>query len=162
MRKTHEGEEAGKVYDAFRSHAAIARKNRLLLTLLDDIRRANAEVSQPPPPPPGLETPSVLPFARGWSARCCWCRLIDLSLWVLSADDLQAFWAVRELCERGHRFFFAVGTATHARAARCVLPPSASACSTHEFRYQRGEKGCNQARSFVCRPPPLPHQKTNQ
>ncbi|CAM9661677.1 unnamed protein product, partial [Laminaria digitata] len=43
MRKTHEGEEAGKVYDAFRSHAAIARKNRLLLTLLDDIRRANAE-----------------------------------------------------------------------------------------------------------------------
>ena len=61
MRKTHEGEEAGKVYDAFRSHAAIARKNRLLLTLLDDIRRANAEVSHqyalPPPPPPVVETP---------------------------------------------------------------------------------------------------------
>ena len=55
MRKSHEGEEAVKVYDAFRSHAAIARKNRLLLRLLDDIRRANAEVSQPlnPPLPPG-------------------------------------------------------------------------------------------------------------
>lgn len=44
LRKAYEGEEAIKVYDAFRSHAAIARKNRLLLTLLDDIRQANAEV----------------------------------------------------------------------------------------------------------------------
>ena len=44
LRKAHEGEEAIKVYDAFRSHAAITRKNRLLLTLLDDIRQANAEV----------------------------------------------------------------------------------------------------------------------
>ncbi|CAN0284772.1 unnamed protein product, partial [Hapterophycus canaliculatus] len=43
LRKTHEGEEAIKVYDAFRSHAAVPRKNRLLLTLLDDIRQANAE-----------------------------------------------------------------------------------------------------------------------
>lgn len=44
LRKTHEGEDALKVYDAFRSHAAIPRKNRLMLTLLDDIRQANAEV----------------------------------------------------------------------------------------------------------------------
>lgn len=44
LRKAYEGEEAIKVYDAFRSHAAIHRKNRLLLTLLDDIRQANAEV----------------------------------------------------------------------------------------------------------------------
>lgn len=44
LRKAHEGEEAIKVYDAFRSHTAIHRKNRLLLTLLDDIRQANAEV----------------------------------------------------------------------------------------------------------------------
>ncbi|CAM9950487.1 unnamed protein product, partial [Ectocarpus sp. 12 AP-2014] len=43
LRKAYEGEEAIKVYDAFRSHAAIHRKNRLLLTLLDDIRQANAE-----------------------------------------------------------------------------------------------------------------------
>lgn len=44
LRKAYEGEEAIKVYDAFRSHAALHRKNRLLLTLLDDIRQANAEV----------------------------------------------------------------------------------------------------------------------
>ncbi|CAN0504671.1 unnamed protein product, partial [Ectocarpus sp. 12 AP-2014] len=29
LRKAYEGEEAIKVYDAFRSHAAIHRKNRL-------------------------------------------------------------------------------------------------------------------------------------
>lgn len=46
LRKAYEGEEAIKVYDAFRSHAAIHRKNRLLLTLLDDIRQANAEVQR--------------------------------------------------------------------------------------------------------------------
>lgn len=46
LRKAHEGEEAIKVYDAFLSHAAIQRKNRLLLTLLDDIRQANAEVGR--------------------------------------------------------------------------------------------------------------------
>lgn len=45
LRQTYEGEEAGKVYDAFRSHAAIGRKNRLLLTLLDAIKQANAEAS---------------------------------------------------------------------------------------------------------------------
>lgn len=46
LRKAHVGEEAMKVYDAFRSHAAISRKNRLILALLDDLRQADEEVSK--------------------------------------------------------------------------------------------------------------------
>lgn len=44
LRMTYEGEEALKVYEVFRSHASISRKNRLMLIFLDDIRQANAEV----------------------------------------------------------------------------------------------------------------------
>ena len=49
LRQAHLGEEAVTVYEVFRSHAAIARKNRLLLTLLDDIRQANEEARHPTP-----------------------------------------------------------------------------------------------------------------
>lgn len=44
LRMTYEGDDAVKVYEAFRSHAAISRKNHLMLTFLDDIRQANAAV----------------------------------------------------------------------------------------------------------------------
>ncbi|CAM9391662.1 unnamed protein product, partial [Phaeothamnion confervicola] len=46
LRKTHSG-ELGRVYDMCRSHAAVARKNKLLLMLLDDIQEAAAKAAAP-------------------------------------------------------------------------------------------------------------------
>lgn len=76
LRKTHGGDEAGKVYEAFLSHAAVARKNRLLLTLLDEIRKANAEAS---------EVPGLGVFAQRVSYRTAlrWIRLTSIYFFVL-------------------------------------------------------------------------------
>lgn len=54
MRKTYGGDEAARVFEAFRSHASIAKKNRLLLALLHDIRSAHAEVRRLQREAPGV------------------------------------------------------------------------------------------------------------